>query len=95
MNFRGFTQTIPKKSYLQKKAEEAHKIFEGLGPKVELVSCGILFFFFCSIFCVASCSNSVVLNSCSSVMMYRRNVCLNALVSWGLNEFIGPIKCDF
>lgn len=23
---------------LQKKAEEAHKIFEGLGPKVELVS---------------------------------------------------------
>lgn len=43
MNFRGFTHTIPKKSYLQKKAEEAHKIFEGLGPKVELVSCGILF----------------------------------------------------
>uniref|UniRef100_A0A8C3QLJ1 Nuclear receptor corepressor 1 n=1 Tax=Cyanoderma ruficeps TaxID=181631 RepID=A0A8C3QLJ1_9PASS len=26
----------------RKKAEEAHKIFEGLGPKVELVSCGIL-----------------------------------------------------
>lgn len=45
-NFRGFTQTIPKKSYLQKKAEEAHKIFEGLGPKVELVSCGILLVFF-------------------------------------------------
>lgn len=46
-----------KKSYLQKKAEEAHKIFEGLGPKVELVSCGfvVLFVsFFCSIFCVAS-----------------------------------------
>lgn len=26
----------------QKKAEEAHKIFEGLGPKVELVSVGSL-----------------------------------------------------
>lgn len=25
-------------SLLQKKAEEAHKILEGLGPKVELVS---------------------------------------------------------
>lgn len=40
-----------KPSDLQKKAEEAHKIFEGLGPKVELVSCGffICFFFCCSV----------------------------------------------
>lgn len=29
---------------LQKKAEEAHKIFEGLGPKVELVSKKFLLF---------------------------------------------------
>lgn len=71
MNFKGFTQTIPKKSYFQKKAEEAHKIFEGLGPKVELVSCGIFVFLFCFAFYVASCSNSAVVNSCSSVVMYK------------------------
>ena len=31
--------------HLQKKAEEAHRILEGLGPRVELVSCFFFLFF--------------------------------------------------
>lgn len=44
------------------------------------------------LFCVASCSNSFVLNSCNSVFMCRRNVCLKTLVSWGLSEFVGHVS---
>jgi len=51
-----------KKSYLQKKAEEAHKIFEGLGPKVELVSSG--FVVFCGFFPFILFSVLPVLLSC-------------------------------